>query len=61
MQLSFCILRRQECPLKPSDTKPKSILTEDDVDDIVEQSTNVMDLIGVVIKKGVSPEMAPWF
>lgn len=61
IQASFCIMSRQEYPKKPYSTKPKSILTEDDVDEIIEKATNIENLIEIVIEKGLSPDMASWF
>lgn len=61
MQASFCILNKQEYPKKPYNTKPKSILTEDDVNEIIEKTANIENLIEIVIEKGLSPDMAPWF
>ena len=61
MQLTFCILNKQKYPNKPYSTKPKSILTEDDVDKIIEKATNIENLIEIVIEKALSPDMAPWF
>jgi len=56
MQACFVILEKKDYPNKPQKTKPKYILTEDDVDKIVEKSNNIEDLIRVVIEKGISPE-----
>ncbi len=61
MQASFCILNKKEYPNKPYSTKPKSILTEEDVNEIVEKATNMESLIEIVIEMGLSPDMAPWF
>ena len=61
MQASFCILNKQEYPKKPYSTKPKSILTKEDVDEIVERAVDIENLIEIVIERGLSPDMAPWF
>jgi len=57
MRSSFCILNKQEYPNKPYSTKPKSILTEEDVKEIVEEANNIENLIEIVIKRGLSPDM----
>lgn len=61
MKAAFCILNQKEYPRKPYNTKPKSILTEDDVNEIIEKAENIEGLIEIVTKKGLSPDMAPWF
>lgn len=61
MQAAFCILDRKEYPKKPYSTKPKSILTEDDINEIIEKTENIESLIEIVTEKGLSPDMAPWF
>lgn len=61
MQSAFCILHRKEYPKKPYSTKPKSILTEDAVNELIEKAPDIEKLIEIVIEKGLSPDMAPWF
>jgi len=61
LQTAFCVLNRQDYPQKPYSTKPKSILTIDDVDEIIEEATDIENLADIVIEKGLSPDMAPWF
>lgn len=61
LQTAFCVLNRQDYPQKPYSTKPKSILTIDDVDEIIEKATDIENLADIVIEKGLSPDMAPWF
>ena len=57
MQLSFCILNKREYPDKPYSTKPKSILTEKDVEEIVEEANNIENLIEIIVKRELSPDM----
>ena len=57
MQSSFCILNKQEYPNKPYSTKPKSILTEKDVKEIVEEANNIENLIEIIVKRELSPDM----
>ena len=57
MQSSFCILKKQEYPDKPYSTKPKSILTENDVKEIVEEANNIENLIEIIVKRELSPDM----
>lgn len=61
MQASFCTLKKQEYPNKPYSTKPKSILTEENINKVVEKAINIKNLIEIVIEKELSPDMAPWF
>jgi len=61
LQASFCILNKQECPKKPYSTNPKSILTEEDVNKMVEKATDIENLIEIIIERGLSPDVAPWF
>jgi len=61
MRAAFCILDRKEYPKKPYNAKPKPILTEDDVKEIIKKAENIENLIEIVIEKGLSPDMAPWF
>lgn len=61
MQAAFCILNRKEYPKKPYSTKPKPILTEDDVNEIIDKAENIERLIEIVTEKGLSPDMTPWF
>lgn len=61
LQTAFCVLNRQDYPQKPYSTKPKHVLTIDDVDEIVEKATDIENLVDIVIEKGLSPDMAPWF
>lgn len=61
MQAAFCILNREEYPKKPYSTKPKSILTEDDVNEIIKKAEDIENLIEIVTEEGLSPDMAPWF
>ncbi len=61
MQVAFCILDRKEYPKKPYSTKPKFILTEDDVNEMIKKAENIESLIEIVTEKGLSPDMAPCF
>jgi hypothetical protein len=61
IQAAFCILKREEYSKKLYSTKSKSILTENDVNNIVEKAENIESLIEIVTEKGLSPDMAPWF
>ncbi len=61
MQASFFALKKQDYPNKPYSTKPKSLLTEEDINELVEKAVNMKNLIEIVIEKVLSPDMAPWF
>lgn len=61
LQTAFCVLGREDYPQKPYRTKPKSILTIDDVDEIVKEATDIDNLVDIVIERDLSPDMAPWF
>ncbi len=41
LQTAFCVLNRQDYPQEPYSRKPKSILTIDDVDEIIKKATNI--------------------
>jgi large-conductance mechanosensitive channel len=56
MRMCFIILERKDYPNKSYSTKPKYILTEDDVNKMVEKSNNIEELVKIVIEKGISPE-----
>jgi len=60
MRAAFCILEKHEYPMKPYSTKPKSLVTEDDVNDILAQATDIETLIQIIVERDLSPDMAPW-
>ena len=61
MQACFCILNKSEYPNKSYRTKPKSILTEKDVNEMIDKAIDIENLIEIIIKRGLNPDMGPWF
>lgn len=55
IQASFVILDK-----KPDRNKPRSILTGDEVDQIVAEAKNIDNLVEIIVKRGLSPDLTPW-
>jgi hypothetical protein len=56
MQSCFVILEKKDYQNKLQNTKPKYILTEDDVSEMIKKSDGIEELIKLVIERGMSPE-----